>query len=373
MTENLFSIIVPVYKIKEEYLRACVASLLRQTYENFEVILVDDGSPDLCGQICDECAAMDARLTVIHQANAGVSAARNAGLEQAKGELIVFVDADDYLEDAFLERMTAQLPEDAQIISCCAQIIGDDFTTTNHFFSGSRVFTSDSNGPAGETAAKGSALLCCAKKDLFLQLLNRRYGQPQKAYIGIAVPWGKIYRADFLKENSLRFDTGLARMQDNIFNMYAFHAAERIVYIDEPLYAYRLEHIRQSSFVIRGRWHLDTFFAASVATGQCMRSTGLIENPDLKKEYQQGLLHILRSISYRGIFASANGYSWGRKKKEWLELISRPLYQDLQGDFSPVRRRFFFFVLRHRSFLLMAVYMLRCEWKTQWQKLRRSL
>lgn len=203
--------------------------------------------------------------------------------------------------------------------------------------------------------------------------MNRRYGQPQKAYIGIAVPWGKIYRADFLKENSLRFDTGLARMQDNIFNMYAFHAAERIVYIDEPLYAYRLEHIRQSSFVIRGRWHLDTFFAASVATGQCMRSTGLIENPDLKKEYQQGLLHILRSISYRGIFASANGYSWGRKKKEWLELISRPLYQDLQGDFSPVRRRFFFFVLRHRSFLLMAVYMLRCEWKTQWQKLRRSL
>ena len=96
------SIIVPVYKV-EPYLRRCVDSILGQRYQNLEVILVDDGSPDNCGAICDEYALQDSRVKVIHKANGGLSSARNAGLEIATGEYVSFVDSDDALADDAME------------------------------------------------------------------------------------------------------------------------------------------------------------------------------------------------------------------------------------------------------------------------------
>ena len=93
----LISVIIPVYRV-EKYLRQCVNSVISQTYTNLEIILVDDGSPDGSGKICDEYIIRDKRVRVIHQANQGLSAARNAGLEIAKGDFIGFVDSDDYIE-----------------------------------------------------------------------------------------------------------------------------------------------------------------------------------------------------------------------------------------------------------------------------------
>lgn len=100
------SVIVPVYKV-EDYLPKCLDSILGQTYENLEIILVDDGSPDNCGAICDGYAAKDSRIRVIHQENGGLSAARNVGIEAATGGYLAFVDSDDYLEPFAYERMLA--------------------------------------------------------------------------------------------------------------------------------------------------------------------------------------------------------------------------------------------------------------------------
>lgn len=102
------SVVVPVYKV-EPYLRKCVDSVLGQTFRDFELILVDDGSPDNCGKICDEYATRDARVKVIHQVNGGLSAARNAGIDyvmaQSKSEYITFIDSDDWVVDTYLERL----------------------------------------------------------------------------------------------------------------------------------------------------------------------------------------------------------------------------------------------------------------------------
>ena len=98
----LISIIVPVYKV-EQYLERCIESVLRQTFRDFELILVDDGSPDCCGSICERYAAQDARIRVIHQENQGQAAARNHAVQQANGAYIVFVDSDDYVEPDCLE------------------------------------------------------------------------------------------------------------------------------------------------------------------------------------------------------------------------------------------------------------------------------
>lgn len=102
----LISVIVPIYKV-EAFLHRCVDSLLSQTYENLEIILVDDGSPDHCGAICDEYAAKDSRIRVIHKKNGGLSSARNAGLDIARGEYIAFLDSDDWIESDAYETMLA--------------------------------------------------------------------------------------------------------------------------------------------------------------------------------------------------------------------------------------------------------------------------
>lgn len=93
-----FSIIVPIYKV-EKYLRSCVDSILSQSYSDFEIILVDDGSPDNCGKICEEYAEADSRIKVVHKENGGLSSARNAGLDVAVGDYVIFVDSDDYWDD----------------------------------------------------------------------------------------------------------------------------------------------------------------------------------------------------------------------------------------------------------------------------------
>ena len=99
----LISIIVPVYRA-ELYLERCICSIREQQYRHLEIILVDDGSPDNCGAICDNYAQEDGRVLVIHKKNGGLSSARNAGLEIAKGELIVFIDSDDWIDANYIEK-----------------------------------------------------------------------------------------------------------------------------------------------------------------------------------------------------------------------------------------------------------------------------
>lgn len=115
----LISVIVPVYKV-ERFLNRCVDSILSQTYENLEVILVDDGSPDCSGKICDEYAAKDSRIRVIHKENGGVSSARNTALDLCTGDYIAFVDSDDYIHPEMYEKMLSALQEH-QVDLCVCQ------------------------------------------------------------------------------------------------------------------------------------------------------------------------------------------------------------------------------------------------------------
>ncbi len=122
MPENfneLISVIVPVYNV-EPYIRKCIDSILAQTYNNLEILLVDDGSTDRSCEICDEYAASDSRIRVTHQANGGLSAARNAGLKMARGNLIGFVDSDDYIDKTMYEKLYRIMKEHEADISICA-------------------------------------------------------------------------------------------------------------------------------------------------------------------------------------------------------------------------------------------------------------
>lgn len=120
------SIIVPVYKV-EQYLNRCVDSILNQTYRNIEIVLVDDGSPDRSGEICDRYAKSDERVKVVHKKNGGVSSARNIGFSSSTGEYIGYVDSDDYIAPTMYEDMIDVLEKnDLDIVCCDAFIVKGD-------------------------------------------------------------------------------------------------------------------------------------------------------------------------------------------------------------------------------------------------------
>jgi len=115
---KMVSIIVPVYK-SEKYLTACLESIFKQTYQIFELILVNDGSPDCCGEICEEWAKKDHRIRVVHKENGGAASARNAGLDIAQGKYIAFIDSDDTVHPQYLEHLVALIESANSDIAMC--------------------------------------------------------------------------------------------------------------------------------------------------------------------------------------------------------------------------------------------------------------
>lgn len=175
----VFSMIIPVYRT-EQYLSRCIYSVLNQTFQDYEIILVDDGSPDNCPSICDEFAEIDSRVKVIHKINGGVSSARNVGIEEANGDYIWFVDSDDYIEEFALEQIYDAIQEKYADL---------------YLFNTNSIKESFTGG--------------------FEEFLYRYYF----TYIVGFGPWNKIYRRKLLIENDLRFDTEETVGEDLLFNL----------------------------------------------------------------------------------------------------------------------------------------------------------
>jgi glycosyltransferase involved in cell wall biosynthesis len=176
------SVIVPVYRV-EKYIHRCVDSILAQSFGDFELILVDDGSPDNCGSICDEYAEKDTRIVVIHQKNAGVSAARNAGLDIASGEYITFCDSDDYWGTNRLQNMV----DAAQLEN--ADVIVTDYTAI------------DSNGiTIGRSDHTIMNLACSAVKERYEYCIKTVLGGAQGCEI-----WTRLFNASIIRDHNIRF------------------------------------------------------------------------------------------------------------------------------------------------------------------------
>lgn len=265
MQEEKVSVIVPIYN-SEKYLKVCVDSILKQTYSNLQIILINDGSTDQSWNICKEVQKKDKRIIIKTQSNSGVSAARNKGISIANGSWIMFVDPDDVLDVNIINILMSKVNTNLDIISCaCYGFTSKEDKRVNHFFNGNRLFTFNKN-------------------DLYLQLLNPEYGQKGPVDTAIGVPWGKLYRTSFIKDNNLKFDLKLRRMQDNLFNMYAFYYARNIYYIDKPLYFYRLNNI--TNYVQKHRNDLQKIFEPVVrARMDCINKLDLKSNSKIYEFY----------------------------------------------------------------------------------------
>ena len=216
------SVIVPVYKV-EAFLGRCVDSILAQSLDDFELILVDDGSPDNCGQICDAYAAKDSRVRVIHQENGGLSAARNAGIDWAftcsDSQWLAFVDSDDWVHRDYLQQLYAAAAETGCLLSACS------FQRT-----------------AGEELPEAVARhgICLSADDYYC-------GEGSETGAGV-VAWNKLYHKSLFQ--TLRYPVG--KLNEDEFTTYRLvYAAGKVAVTDAVLYAY----YQNPDGIMRSRWN----------------------------------------------------------------------------------------------------------------------
>ena len=201
----MISVIVPVYKT-EKYLSRCVKSICNQSYKNLEIILVDDGSPDNCGRICDELASEDARIQVIHQENCGLASARNVGLKRATGKYVSFIDSDDYIAKEMYEKMVLAIEKNMCDICMCSSIVVNE---------------------------NGKVL----KREVY----------KNKSYMGLEIipfcilplktaAWNKLIKKDSIKENT--FPEGKIHGEDLVFFSNYFTEQSKLIAIDYCGYYY---------------------------------------------------------------------------------------------------------------------------------------
>lgn len=285
MEHPRISVIVPVYNV-EQYLEKCVKSICGQTYRELEIILVDDGSPDGSGALCDTLAAQDERIRVIHQKNGGLSAARNAGLDAATGAYVAFIDSDDYIAPDMMERLYTALAEaDAQMALCNFRKVDDD---------GADVW----DVPPMQTGVYTVKELCGVM-------------ETAREYWWYVTACNKLYERRIFE--TLRFPEGRVH-EDEFTVLPVFDMCHTIAVIDERLYYYveRRGSIMRTGFTVRSLDGVDAYMEqyrfylakgwrelsggplrrAYIKCWQCMRDI------DVRAE-KKALLPRLREVSRR--------------------------------------------------------------------------
>lgn len=256
------SVIVPVYKV-EKYLKACIDSILAQTYRDFELILVDDGSPDNCGKICDEYARRDDRIIVIHQENQGQAGARNTALDIAKGEFVTFIDSDDIVNDQYLEKLLDAMRDDTDITVC-----------KFHHFERTGELSMHDEDRASYKNYNGESIA--------IAIFNGEIS---------AGPCGKLYRTGVI--NDTRFPVGRIH-EDVVFTPIVCYLAKKAICINEKLYYYR----QHNSSTIHSGFSIKRYDAIW-ATDECIRFFEDQNKPEIvnaarrKREYYLATYAIL--------------------------------------------------------------------------------
>ncbi len=299
MKENaLVSVIVPVYKV-EEYLSRCIESIINQTYKNLEIILVDDGSPDNCPQICDEYAKKDNRIKVIHKENGGLSDARNAGMKIATGEYTAFIDSDDYIDLSMFEHMVqVSIVEKADIVECNVYSVYDN---------------------------------CIEKYNTDTYAIYNQNNLIMEAYIKYyhikTVVWNKLYKTELIKNISFEFGK---YNEDEFFTYRVLANANVLVHIDNYYYYYyqRVGSIMGSEYSIKALDSLE---------GSMQRAVFIKNNYPELYFYQLKTITFLCIDQYQRLLLNKNtdGYKFGKDKvKKYRKMLKWTIADLKRLDFK---------------------------------------
>ena len=285
--EPLISVVIPIYKV-EKYLNKCIDSVMNQTYDNLEIILVDDGSPDNCGKMCDDYAEQDSRIKVVHKENGGLPSARNAGIDVATGEYITFVDSDDFIHEKMVETLYNNLVSTDSDISVCGFLIINE------------------EEPVCDSIDIKSEVITLTKYDIasFSSL---------SPYIRSAC--GKLYKAELFEK--VRFNNDIVKLEDNNFSYKIFTAINRICFDTTPMYYYLK---RQGSIMN------DTEYPVDYIAKTWDDVLSYYDTIDLDDEFKQTLIRYINCVKTNDIlyayYTVASGKGCKATKRKIIQLFN---------------------------------------------------
>lgn len=330
MAKPLISIIVPVYKVPEQYLRKCIESIISQTFQNIEVLLVDDGSPDQCGLICDEYAEKDSRIRVLHKKNGGLSSARNYGCKATTGKWIMFVDGDDWIEPDMCQIMY-ELGEEKQVqlVMCgMCKDYGNSSVPYKYYIEDGKVY-------------KGQEC-----KWLQQQLL---------VYNGnIAVAYSKLIDRKLLIENNIFHDEVLKQGAEGLeFNLRLFEKLESATFINKPFYHYIYN---DNSISASHNESNHEFVIKCFEKIKCFIDTS--DNKEmLKSWFDNRLLYVIVTTAISGYFNPTNTEPYADKKRKYAAYLDKPIIKEALKTKNTAgigrQHEVVLFFIKHRMFLML--------------------
>lgn len=293
----LFSVIIPIYKV-ENYLSECIDSLLTQTYTDFELILVDDGSPDSCGKICDAYAAQDNRIRVIHKENGGVTSARLAGAEAAVGEYVACVDGDDWVSPDYLSCFAECILEYAPDIACCGFVESHADKSIEH-----PCFV-----PAGYYSKAH------LRETVFPMLIEREDG--------IQFPnntWSKAIRRELFLFQQIKVDKRIKVGEDMAVIKPCLYYADHVYIIKDCLYYYR----QNPTSVMRSRTAFD--MNDPMRIGKHFESQINMQDADFQLQVYRNVVHTLFDALITQFYRKEKYSAIVKKIEHYLQ---EPYYQN---------------------------------------------
>lgn len=330
MDKPLVSIIVPVYKVPEQYLRKCIESISVQTLKEIEVLLVDDGSPDQCGEICDEYEKRDSRVHVLHKKNGGLSSARNYGCKVAKGKWIMFVDGDDWIEPDMCRSMYefGELKR-VQLVMCgMVKDYGKSSIAYKYSLIEGKVYLGDE---------------CNYLQQLLLDFNGN-----------IAVVYSKLIDRRLLIDNRIFHDEVLKQGAEGLeFNLRLFEELESAVFINMPFYhyIYNENSISVSHDENNHKFVIDCFEKIKEFIDNSKNKTLL------KPWFDNRLLYVIITTAISGYFNPTNTEPYKDKKKKYNEYLQKPIISEalktkkIQG--LSIQRKIVIFLIKKHMFLII--------------------
>lgn len=332
MKKTDFTIAIAIYNVKA-YLNECMDSIVGQLDDTTELLLVDDGSTDGCGEICDRYAREDSRISVIHQKNGGLSAARNTAIERASGEWIVFADGDDRLPEGAMSAMRKCVHDSAQLI------IFD-------------YIKFDSNGQWSCCRPHGNFVIDTkeALEQFRACTLNIQPSLADKFTPAQCITsWGKMWRLSYIRDNGYRFDTTVRRGEDNVFSFAASRNMTAVRVCDDCVYEYR-----QTGTGIMRRFEPRTpehYRVHLAAIHKDMLDHGEAENPVLSKGFIELCMEGF-SNSLNQVLAHKDCH-WSRAERiAWLKSLAQEDWMQEAMKFVPttIRRRLLLGWMKNKAY-----------------------
>lgn len=331
------SIIVPVYKTKD-YLRQCIESLLLQTYRNVEIILVDDGSPDECPELCNAYASKDKRIRVIHKENGGLSSAREVGIQNANGEYIVVVDSDDWIEsNTISDCLNIALRDNADCVMFGYVREYPQKSISSHLFDCDFSYEL----PASEEKIHRR----------IVGLIGDELRNPQQID-SLSSVCMKLYKSDIARKGRIISERIVGTSEDTIFNLYALDGC-KISYINKCFYHYRKSNAQS----------ITTQYKPNLAEKWDVMYDIMqeyIDGSGRKDEYRTPFLNrVACGMIGLGLNEVGSSESMRKKSRHLKEILDKPLYREallqLDTTYCDVKWKLFFRLCKKRWTILLAV------------------